>query len=129
MVFGHLFSHLKAKNNNHEHAIKRRHSRREADRCVVIINNNVYPVQNWSMGGTLIRADERLFGMNDEVAVTLKFKLGETIKDISQLAQVVRKSRGRIAFQFPPLSQKSRRTFQQVINDYVTGEFADSYMA
>ena len=129
MIFDNLFAGLSAENSNQPKNMQRRHTRREGDSCVVIVNGNIYPVQNWSMGGTLIRADERLFGVNDEIPVTLKFKMGDIVRDVSQLARVVRKTRGRIAFQFPALNKNSRHAFQQVIDSYMTSAFADSHMA
>ena len=129
MLFTDLIASLKAENNNSEYEVKRRHTRRDGDHCVAVIDGSIYPVQNWSMGGTLIRADERLFGVNDEIPVTMKFKLGNGIRDIPQLAKVIRKSHGRIALQFAPLTQNTQRVFQRVINDCMSTEFVESQMA
>jgi hypothetical protein len=81
------------------------------------------------MGGTLIHADERVFGVSDEVGVTMKFKVGDDVRDVTQLARVIRKSRGKIALQFAPLSGKSRTDFQHVLNDCISSQFADSQNA
>mgnify|MGYP005653354317 CR=1 FL=1 len=128
-MFGNLFASLKADNNNEPENVKREFSRRDQDHCIVMIDGQAFPVQNWSMGGTLIHADERMFGVDDEFGVTMKFKVGEDVRDITQLARVVRKSRGKIAFQFAPLNGKSRTDFQHVLNDCISSQFADSQSA
>ncbi len=128
-MFGNIFSSLKAHNNNEQDNAKRQHTRRDNDECIAMIEGQLFPVQNWSMGGTLINADERIFGVSDEVGVTIKFRIGDTVRDITQLARVVRKSRGKIALQFAPLSHKSRASFQHVLNDCISAQFADSQRA
>lgn len=91
-----------------------------------LIEGKIYPVQNWSLGGLQIRADERFFSLQDEFPVTLKFKLGETLKDVSHLARVVRKNNGFVAFQFAPLTRQTRSDFQAVVSDYMAAQFASS---
>ena len=56
----------------------------------------------------------------------LKFKLRNTIIDIDIKGSVVRKNPGKIGIQFEPVTQTIRRNFQQVIDDQVAWEFADS---
>ncbi len=85
-----------------------------------------FPVENWSFGGILLAADERMFSAGQNIEMTLKFKLRSTIVDISVHGAVVRKSPGRIGIQFEPLTQTIRRNFQQVVDDHVAGEFANS---
>jgi hypothetical protein len=128
-MFGNLFASLKADNNNEPENVQRQYTRREQDHCIAMIEGKAFPVQNWSMGGTLIHADERVFGVSDEVGVTMKFKVGDDVRDVTQLARVIRKSRGKIALQFAPLSGKSRTDFQHVLNDCISSQFADSQNA
>ncbi len=128
-MFGYLFSSLSAHNNNEQNNMKRQHTRRENDQCVIMIEGQLFPVQNWSMGGALINTDEQSFGLHDEVGVTIKFKVGEIVRDVTQLARVVRKSRGKIAFEFAPLGHKSYTNFQHIINECVSAQFADSQRA
>lgn len=121
-----LLSSLKAGTSNDRDLTKRRHPRRDVDRCVVIIHGQTFPVENWSLGGLLLDADERLFGLEQDLDITVKFKLRNTILDINHKASVVRKSNGKVALQFEPLPQTIGRQFQQVVDDYVAGQFAHS---
>ena len=45
---------------------RRRHPRRECDSCVGIIMGRTFPVQDWSQGGMLLTADDRLFSIGGE---------------------------------------------------------------
>ena len=125
-MFGRIFSSLKADNNNEPAAARRKYTRRDCDHCVTVINGKTYPVENWSLGGVLIHSDERQFGLNDEIAMTMRFKLREDILDVPHAAQVIRKAHDKVAFQFKPLTQKIRGNFQNVVDDFVASQFADS---
>lgn len=105
---------------------QRRYPRRGNDRCVVVIHGQTFPVENWSFGGVLLAADERLFGTKQDIEITLKFKLRNTIIDVTVHGHVVRKVTGRVAIEFEPLNKTIRRTFQQVLDDAVASEFATS---
>lgn len=121
-----LISNLKAGASNDKQVSNRRYPRRNVDRCVVVIHGRTFPVENWSLGGVLLQADERLFGKGQDIDVMIKFKLRNTILDVAHKGVVVRKSSGKVALQFEPLTQMIRRKFQHVIDDSVAGEFADS---
>ncbi|MFA5592588.1 MAG: PilZ domain-containing protein [Micavibrio sp.] len=108
---------------------RRRSPRRAADNCVSFINGKAYPVHNWSDGGMLVHADERLFAPNAPVDITLKFRLSGRIVDVPHHGKVIRKMRDRLAIQFEPLTRDVSRKFQEVIDDYVTREFAESQLA
>lgn len=125
-MFGRLFSSLKADNQNEPHAARRRFTRRDCDQCVTVINGKTYPVENWSLGGVLLNADEREFGAQDEINMTMKFKLQDKIIDVPHAAKVIRKNRNKIAFEFKPLTQQIRSNFQNVVDDYVASQFAAS---
>ncbi len=107
----------------------RQHPRRADDRCVSIINGQMFPVENWSSGGMQIIADDRLFAMDQDCVFTLKFKLQDEIMEIDHKAKVVRKGPQKIALQFLPLSKKAKEGFQKVVDDYVAQRFADSQNA
>jgi hypothetical protein len=117
---------LRAHTSNDYPETQRRHPRRVNDRCVVVIHGRAFPVENWSFGGLLLSADDRLFGLNQSIDLTLKFKLRNTIIDIDHRATIVRKSPGRVALEFEPLNKTVRRAFQQVVDDAVASEFATS---
>lgn len=121
--FSSILSHA---SNDTPQSTRRRHVRRESDRCICQIMGGTFPVENWSFGGILLAADERMFSAGQNIEMTLKFKLRSTIVDISVHGAVVRKSPGRIGIQFEPLTQTIRRNFQQVVDDHVAGEFANS---
>lgn len=125
-MFANFFSSLRADNTNDQYAARRKYSRRESDQCVSVIDGKTYPVDNWSLGGLAIQADERMFGIDNEVSVVLKFKLSQKIVDVPHRARVVRKGRNRIAFEFKPLTQQIRNNFQNVVDDYVASQFAAS---
>lgn len=128
-MFGSLFASLKADNNNEPANARRKYSRRDCDKCIVKINGQSYPIENWSLGGFLIVADARNFGMHDVLEASLKFKLSNRIIDIPHKAKVVRKGRNKIGFQFAPISSNVRGKMQSVVDDYVASQFANSQIA
>ena len=107
----------------------RQHPRRSDDRCVSIINGQMFPVENWSSGGMQIIADDRLFAMDQDCVFTMKFKLQGEIMEIDHKAKVVRKAPQKVSLQFLPLSKKAKDGFQKVVDDYVSQRFADSQNA
>ena len=113
-------------NADQEFDTRRKSPRREADNCITVINGKAYPVHNWSDGGLLVHADDRMFSLSAPVEVTMKFRLSGRIMDIAHRGRVVRKMRDRLAIQFEPLSRDVSNKFKQVIDDYVTREFAES---
>jgi len=104
----------------------RRHARRADDRCVSIVNGQMYPVENWSNGGMLVNADERLFGIGQECVFTLKFKLADRMVEIDHKAKVARKAPHKVGFEFLPLSKDAKQGFQKVVDDYVAQKFVES---
>ncbi len=121
-----LLSSLKAGASNDKQPASRRHARRDVDRCVAVVHGRTFPVENWSLGGVLLQADERLFGKEQDVDFMIKFKLRNNLLDVAHQGRVVRKAPGKVAIQFEPLTQAINRQFQQVVDDYVAGEFANS---
>jgi len=122
-----LFSTLKTgASNDATLETRRRHPRRVADRCVAVIHGRTFPVRDWSLGGVLLQADDRLFGKGQDLDMTIKFKLRNMIVDVAHRGVVVRKTNGKVAFVFDPLSNLVARQFQQVIDDHVADEFARS---
>ncbi len=127
-MFGKFFKKLKANNNNQNFATRRRFSRRSCDSSVAIIDGQIYPVENWSMGGIAINGDAREFGVNDTVYMTIKFKLSSHVLGLSHKARVVRKTTHRVAFEFAPLTNNFRKGLQSVVDDYVSSRFAESQL-
>lgn len=129
----HMFSafihDLTTQSVNDEFASRRQHPRRRADHCVCMIDDVIYPVENWSFGGVLIHAHGRTFDQDGDVDITLKFKIGDRIVNVTHQGHVIRKSGHKVAFQFLPLTKDLRKAFQNVINDLVTGTFAESQMS
>lgn len=105
---------------------RRKSPRRSADNCISVINGKAYPVHNWSDGGMLVHADDRMFSLSAPVEVTMKFRLSGKIMDIPHRGRIVRKMRDRLAIQFEPLTKDIANKFKQVVDDYVTREFAES---
>lgn len=124
-----LISSLKAGVSNDSESQKgnvRRHPRRDVDRCVAVIHGRTFPVENWSLGGVLLQADERLFGKEQDIDLTVKFKLRNNLLDVPLKGVVVRKTNGKVGIRFESLNETISRKFQQVIDDHVAGSFADS---
>lgn len=107
-------------------ATQREYQRRACDQCAVMLDGRLHPVVNWSFGGTLVTADERLYGIGQEVPVTLKFHLQDKVMDVAHAGRVIRKSPGRIAVKFEPIGRQIQSQFQKVIDDHLTRQFADS---
>jgi hypothetical protein len=114
---------------DHSMKSKRASERRDCDHCVSVIDGKTYPVKNWSKGGLQIFGDSTTFAVNDEVSVTLKFKLRGAIVDVPHKARVVRKTQDRVSFQFRPITRQMQKIFQSVVDDYVTTRFAESQLA
>ncbi|MFP4313331.1 MAG: PilZ domain-containing protein [Alphaproteobacteria bacterium] len=127
-MLNNFLSSLKVENTAKPKSSRRRHSRRACDRCVTVIDDQMYPVIDWSIGGLQISGDERFFGVKQEVKVTMKFQLRDDILEIPHKAHVVRKNKGRIAFQFLPLSKETRAKLQSVVDDYMAREFVESQL-
>ncbi|MCB1531736.1 MAG: PilZ domain-containing protein [Alphaproteobacteria bacterium] len=125
-MFSALLEAVKSQPENDQFVSKRRHPRRETDRCVVKINGKVHPVRDWSMGGFLAQADSRPFGIDNEIEMTLMFKLREKMLEIPHKARVVRKGKETVAFEFLPIDTQIKTMFQNVVDDFVAGQFADS---
>ncbi len=106
---------------------KRQSMRRAEDHCVSIIDGQMHPVENWSDGGLLVTADERLFAIGQACTFTLKFKLRDEIMEVDHNAKVIRKASNKVALQFLPLTKKVQAGFQKIIDDHVTQRFADSH--
>lgn len=121
-----FLSTLREQASNDQDETRRRHPRREIDRCVIDVCGQTFPIENWSPGGVLVAGDERLFGLGQDVEFSLKFKLRNTILDVKHRGHVVRKNNQKVAIKFEPVTQTIRRTFQQVIDDCIAGEFANS---
>ena len=86
-----LLSGLKANaSNDAPSGTKRRYPRRDVDRCVAVIHGQTFPIENWSLGGVLVAADERLFGLGKDIDMLIKFKLRSAIIDVPLQGNVVR---------------------------------------
>lgn len=127
-MFGKILSTFKASPAEKEQGskVRRLHPRRSGDACVSVVGGKVYPVENWSYGGVLLSADDRLFSVDQELDLTMKFKLRGEVLDIPHKGQIVRKTPNKIALQFAPLSKKIQTAFQQVVDDFVSQQFIES---
>jgi hypothetical protein len=121
-----FLSTLRASASNDPDLTRRRAPRRDEDRCVAVICGQTFPVENWSFGGLLLQGEDRLFGDGQDIEVTLKFKLRNTILDVTHRARVVRKGNQKIALAFGAIGKTVARTMQQVVDDAVAREFARS---
>lgn len=126
-MFGNILSSLKTQDAKTT-PTRRRYSRRSCDKCVTVIGSKMYPVVDWSIGGLQISGDEKMFAMNDEHDVVLKFQMRDDIMEVPHKARVVRKNRSRVAFEFTPLTKETRERFQSVVDDHVARQFTESQM-
>jgi hypothetical protein len=127
-MFNSLLSAIRTNHDDDPVITRRRYERRGADKCISIINGRAYPVENWSLGGVLINGDSRPFGIDNEIDVTLRFKMRDRVMDVIHRGRVVRKSKDSVAFEFMPLTTQIKNNFQSVIDDFVAGQFADSQL-
>lgn len=123
-----LRSILNAGNSNEDTSTRRRYPRRNCDKCVGVVNGRIYPIYDWSPGGALIEGDERAFSVGDDVSVTMKFRLHGSVLSLDHQGRIIRKTDGKVAVQFIPLTQQIWHGFKKVIDDHVTSEFANSQM-
>ena len=107
-------------------ASRRLYPRRISDQCVGFLEGKAHPVLDWSPGGLRMFADPRPMEIGQEVDVELKFHLREQLVNVKHTAKVVRKSNESVSFQFMPISNDIRKTFQSVIDDFNAREFAGS---
>lgn len=129
-MFQRLFSSLQEQASNDAifsaaHS-RRRDPRRETDRCVVDIEGKLFPVENWSYGGALLSADERMFNEGENINFTLKFKLTDAVIALEHCGYVLRKQPGKTVIKFDKPDPSVLRSFQQVIDDTAAREFANS---
>ena len=125
-MFKALFTNMRDQASNDKIETKRQHPRRVNDRCVIEICGQTFPIVNWSYGGVLISVDDRLFGLDQDIDFTLKFKLRSAIIGINHRGHIVRKQNSKVAVQFEPLTQTISRNFQKVVDDSAALEFANS---
>ena len=105
---------------------RRQYPRRGCDQCVGFLNGRAHPVLDWSPGGLRMFADPRPIQVGEEMEIELKFHLREQLVNVKHTAKVIRKSNESISFQFMPISNDIRKTFQTVIDDFNAREFAGS---
>ncbi len=103
--------------------------RRSVDQCVGMIGGQALPVENWSDTGVLFTGNDKLVSLGETKSFDLKFKVADRIITVSHRGKVARKAKGKFAVQFEPITREIQNKFQQVVDDFVTQEFADSQMA
>lgn len=128
-MFGNMLASFKGEKTLPFDPARRRYARRSCDKCVTMIDNKIYPVVDWSVGGVQISCDERVYGIGQEIDLALKFRLRDDVIDIPHKGRVVRKSTSRVALEFLPQTKEIRDRFQNIVDDYVSREFADSQLA
>lgn len=121
-----LLSTMRDSVSNDAMITRRNQPRRAVDRCIAVIDGMPHPVEDWSLGGALITANDRLYAFGQPVELTMKFKLSDRVLDVIQRGHVTRKANGKIAITFEPLDRATKSKFMQVIDDDVANEFAES---
>ncbi len=119
---------LKTRDFENQASNRRIAPRREVDQCVGMIEGKNYPVENWSDTGILFAGNDKLFSIGEPKSIDLKFKLAEKVITVSHRGKIVRKAKNKFAIEFEPLTRDIQNKFQQIVDDFVTQEFADSQM-
>tara|TARA_B100002019_G_C21232673_1_gene580977 strand:- start:1200 stop:1604 length:405 start_codon:yes stop_codon:yes gene_type:complete len=123
---GHNMKIMRRDNSGDDIIQKRRYERRSSDTCVGEINGRNYPIINWSNGGALIFADDRLFNQGEKITFKMKFRVRDRIISIPHAGEIIRKGALRIAIQFDEMNDAMRKALNHVIDDTAVREFADS---
>lgn len=95
------------------------HERRTCDHCVIEMDGKMFPVKDWSYGGVLLTADNRLFAKNEAMNFKMKFRLPHAVHTIAHRGHVVRKTKDAIAVQFEPLTRDLRFSLQTVVDSAI----------
>ena len=109
-----------------EFASRREAPRRHNDKCMGVIDGKAMPVVDWSMGGVRVFGDTRTMAVGQEVDVTLKFQVQNSLVNIQHRGEIVRKGRDTFALKFKPLTHDVRQNFSQIIDNFNAMEFATS---
>ncbi|MCB1530925.1 MAG: PilZ domain-containing protein [Rhodospirillales bacterium] len=125
-MLSHIVNFMRLKITSDEDKNRRKSPRRKVDSCVGVLDGKTYPIEDWSDGGVLLTGNDKLFGMDENKSITLKFKLSERIVSVQHHGKVIRKAKDKFAIQFDPLTRKIANQFQQVVDDYIAQEFAAS---
>lgn len=112
--------------SNDDAANRRASPRRVMDQCVGVVDGKTYPIVDWSNGGVLMTGDGKTIGLDEAKDITLKFKLSDSVVAVKHTGKIIRKTKDKFAIRFEPLTRDVAHQFQQVIDDYVTREFAGS---
>lgn len=120
------FNSISDDGSSDDYSARRTFPRRDADKCVSVVNGETLPVLDWSPGGVRVFADARTVKIGDEVDVTMKFQLHNELINVNHRAHIVRKARDSFALQFLPLTGEIRNTFNQIIDSFNADDFASS---
>jgi hypothetical protein len=115
---------------NQEIDTRRKHMRHEGFQAEVQVQDQVYGLKDWSMGGICFETqpDPRMV-VGDKVQFTIKFRLPHETVIIKQVGRVVRAARRGIAAEFMPLSPEARRKFARVVDGLNAASFLESQVA
>lgn len=115
---------------NEESDTRRRHIRLAGLQAEVEVGSRAYSVRDWSFGGIFFDTlpDVRLVE-GDQVNMTVRFRFPHETISISQFGRVVRSAKRGIAAEFLPLTAKTRRDFQRVLDTFHAQGFVESQVA
>ncbi|MEM9470100.1 MAG: PilZ domain-containing protein [Pseudomonadota bacterium] len=123
-----ILDNLRISASNDDFDSRRVHERRHSDSCIAVIDGQSFHVENWSQGGVLVKGDTRPFAVDEIKDLTIKFKTVDKVVNIEHRGRVLRKGVEQFVIQFSPLTYDVDRKFQQVIDDHMANEFANSHM-
>ena len=115
--------------SNDDQDARRKYQRRYMDSAIATLGKDSFAIEDWSEGGLLVNADDKLFGIDQPLNMVLKFKLPNKMIMMEQAGRIVRKAHNKIGIQFDQLDTDNARKFRQIIESSVTRDFVDSQIA
>ncbi len=131
-MIGHILNRLGLGDGslNDSNDTRRRHIRHAGLQAEVEVQDRVYSIRDWSMGGVFFETlpDSRLIA-GDPLDMTVRFRFPDETVSISQVGKVIRSAKRGIAAEFEPLPVDARRKFQKVLDTVQAQEFVESQVA
>ena len=124
-----IISSFDNKSNDNENQTRRRFPRRALDTCAISIGGTTYPIKDWSKTGALFAADGRTFEENSQIPATMKFRMNDTVMEVTVSARIIRSHASGVAIEFLNIDQDTRKAFNRVIDHALASGFTESQAA
>jgi hypothetical protein len=117
------------KSNDNENQTRRRFPRRAMDTCAISIGGTTYPIKDWSKTGALFSADGRTFEENAQIPATMKFRMNDTVMEVTLNARVIRSHTSGVALEFFDIDRETTQAFNRVIDHAIANGFKEGQAA